>query len=187
MKKLILASASPRRKELLSQLGYVFDVVVSDYYEKVFSNNPVEVAKTFAFEKAQSVFNGVQEKNNVVVLGVDTVVYYNGEILMKEENRNNAFETLKKLSGKKHTVISGFSIITNDNVYTDYDLSEVVFNDLSDEDINKYLDSELYKGKAGCYGIQDGYSLVKEYHGSLNNVIGLPTEKIINILDVFLR
>ena len=187
MKKIVLASNSPRRKELLSALGYNFDIMVSDYEEKVFSSDPIEIATTFALGKAKDVFMKIKNKGDYIVIGADTVVFLDGEILGKAKDEQSAYKTLKKLSGKTHTVITGFAILTNEVAHVDYDLSKVTFANLSEEQINAYLQSGLYKGKAGCYGIQDGFSLVEKHLGSLNNIIGLPTEKITIILKELIR
>ena len=185
--KLVLASNSPRRKELLNKMGYQFEVKVSDYEEKVFSLDPIKIATTFALGKAKSVFNLLENKDDVLVLGADTIVYYNGEILGKPNGDIEAFNMLKKLSGKEHKVITGFCLINTDKIITDYDTSNVLFNTLTDQEIDAYIKSGLYKGKAGAYGIQDkGFNLVKSYFGSLNNVIGLPTEKLDEYLKTLL-
>ncbi len=187
MKKIVLASCSPRRKELLSAYGYNFEVVPSDFDEKVFSSDPIGVAKAFAFEKAKNVFEKIEDKENTAVIGADTVVFYNGEILGKESDIRKAHSVLEKLSNNTHAVITGYAIITNKDKFCDYDISYVTFNNLSYNEIMLYLKSGLYLGKAGCYGIQDGYSLVKSYSGSLNNIIGLPIEKIMHTLNLMTK
>ena len=94
---------------------------------------------------------------------------------------------LKKLSGKTHTVVTGYCIISKDSKIIGNDQTKVTFNNLSDELIDEYISSGLYKGKAGSYGIQDGFPLVERYEGSLSNVIGLPTEKIVPIIKSFIK
>ena len=184
--KLILASASPRRKEILQKEGYEFEVITSDYIEQNFTCNPYKTATTFALEKAKDVFNKIGDKN-AIVLGADTVVYFDGEILGKPSDRQDAKRILEKLSSNKHKVITGYAIITNTKTIVGYDKSTVIFNKLSDSQIESYLDSKLYIGKAGAYGIQDGdFNFVKKYKGSINNVIGLPIEKINKILKKIL-
>ena len=132
-------------------------------------------------------FIKLKDKNDCVVIGADTVVFYDGEILGKAKDEQSAYKTLKKLSNKTHTVVTGFAVLTNETQYVDYDISKVTFANLSEERINSYIQSGLYKGKAGCYGIQDGFSLVEKYTGSLNNIIGLPTEKLTSILNKLTR
>ena len=183
--KLILASASPRRKEILQKEGYNFEIITSDYDEKSFTSNPYKTAKTFAFEKAKDVFDKLEDKN-AVVLGADTVVYLKGEILGKPIDRQDAKRILKNLSGNKHMVITGYAIISKQKIIIGYDKSIVIFNKLSESQIESYLDSNLYVGKAGAYGIQDGeFNFVKKHKGSMNNIIGLPIEKIKKALKNF--
>ena len=177
--ELILASNSPRRKEILTNAGFTFKVVSSDYEEKSFCSDPYKTATTFAFNKANSVFSALENKEEVIVLGSDTVVYFNGKILGKPQNELDAFNMLKSLSNNKHIVITGFAILTKDKVIVDFDESEVCFQELADKQIKAYIESGLYKGKAGAYGIQDkDFNLVREYKGSLTNIIGLPIEKV---------
>ena len=184
--KIILASNSPRRKELLKNEGFDFEIVVSDYEEEAFSLDPVKTAVTFSIGKAKSVFDSLVDKDNTVVLGSDTVVFLNGEILGKPKDEGEAREMLKDLSGKTHSVVSGYALVSSGGIVSGYDKTQVTFNDLTDKMIDEYIESGLYKGKAGSYGIQDGYNLVKSYVGSLNNVIGLPTEKITPLLKELL-
>ena len=185
--RLILASNSPRRKEILEKAGFSFNVVSSDYDEQLFSDNPYRTATTFALNKAKSVFNELDNKEENIVIGSDTVVYFNGKILGKPKNEIDAINMLKSLSNNKHTVITGFAIITENKTIIDFDESEVYFSDLTDEQIKAYINSGLYKGKAGAYGIQDkDFNLVKEYKGSLTNIIGLPIEKVQEALNQIL-
>ena len=184
--ELILASNSPRRKELLKTAGFEFLIKQSDYEENSFCLDPIETALTFALGKAKAVFNSLLDKDKVV-LGADTVVYLNGKILGKPKSIDDAVNTLKSLSGKTHTVVTGYAIITKDKTVCDYCKTLVTFNNLSEETIKKYIDSGLYKGKAGSYGIQDGFNLVEKHEGSLSNVIGLPIEKVAPILKEFIN
>ena len=181
--KLVLASNSPRRKELLKKGGYDFTVISSSFEEKISVLDPISVAESFSFGKAINVYNSLKNKDNVIVLGADTVVYYNGIILPKPENELKAREMLNTLSGEKHEVITGYALIAKNLKEIGHDITKVEFNKLSDELIDEYIKSGLYNGKAGGYGIQDGYPLVKRYTGSLNNVIGLPTELVFPILN----
>lgn len=185
--ELILASNSPRRKELLSDEGFTFSVVSSEYEEKAFTLDPIKTTLTFALGKAMDVFNKVQDKSNTVVLGADTIVYNDGVILNKPNGDEQAREMLKGLSNKTHKVITGYCIVSEKEVVSDYVTTLVTFNDLSDELISSYVKSGLYKGKSGSYGIQDPYPLVKCFDGSMNNVIGLPTEAIVPHLKRMLK
>ena len=176
--ELILASNSPRRKELLEKHGFTFKVISSEYEEKEFSNDPVKTAKTFSYNKAKDVFDRLEDKGEKVVLGADTVVYYKGKILGKPKSKEQAYNMLKTLSANAHVVITAYAIISEKKQIVKSVKTKVLFNQLSNEQIKTYLDSNLYVGKAGSYGIQDGYNLVKKYKGSLNNVIGLPVERL---------
>lgn len=179
MKNLVLASASPRRKDLLTEFGFNFSVIVSDYEETLsFSMPPKDLAVNFAYNKAQSVFNSIKDKSSVVVLGADTIVVLEGNILGKPKNAQDAINTLKLLSNNTHSVITGYSIISSTGVLNGYVESKVSFNNLTEELIIKYVKTGKPLDKAGSYGIQDGYDLVKEFIGSKNNVIGLPIELI---------
>lgn len=186
MKKLILASNSPRRSELLKNYGFNFEIVASDYEETQLNSDPVLTAKTFAKGKAQSVFDKLSDKS-FVVLGADTVVYYDGKILGKPSSREQAYDMLKLLSGKTHQVITGYCLVDCERCLLKSEKSLVTFNELTAEQIYKYLDSGLYNGKAGSYGIQDGFNLVKSCKGSVNNVIGLPVEIIAPEIDEWLK
>ena len=169
----------------MAKEGFDFEIITSGYEEKNFSPNPYKTAKTFAYEKAKDVFNKVCD-DNVVVLGADTVVYLKGEILGKPIDRQDAKRLLKKLSGNKHKVITGYALISNKKAIVGYDKSTVIFNKLTDEQIESYLDSNLYVGKAGAYGLQDGeFNFVKKFVGSMNNIIGLPIEKVKKALKKF--
>lgn len=183
--KLVLASNSPRRKELLEKAGFKFEIISSDYDETGFSDNPVLTAETFAVGKAQAVFSAVKE--GVAVIGADTVVFEGGEILGKPKSQEEAEKMLKRLSGKTHSVVTGYAVITSDKIISGSVTTEVTFNNLSDELIGEYIKSGLYKGKAGSYGIQDPFPLVKSYKGSLTNVIGLPIETIVPILEKIVK
>lgn len=183
--KLVLASNSPRRKELLEKAGFKFEIISSDYDETGFSDNPVLTAETFAVGKAQAVFSAVKE--GVAVIGADTVVFEGGEILGKPKSQEEAEKMLKRLSGRTHSVVTGYAVITSDKIISGSVTTEVTFNNLSDELIGEYIKSGLYKGKAGSYGIQDPFPLVKSYKGSLTNVIGLPIETIVPILEKIVK
>ena len=179
--RLILASNSPRRKELLAEFGYPFSIVVSDFDEKAFSTDPIITATQFAKGKAESVFNLLTD-NDCVVIGADTVVYNEGVILNKPANDFAATNMLKFLSGKTHSVITGYCIKSANTCQCGYVETKVTFNNLTDRLVADYVKSGLYKGKSGSYGIQDPFPLVKDYQGSLNNVVGLPTETIFPII-----
>lgn len=167
----VLASASPRRKELLSQILTEFEVQPATAEEKVnISLFPEQMACALAESKCDEVFNKNPQKT---VIGCDTIVVFGGKILGKPKDREDAIQTLKALSGKTHYVITGVCVRNRFNKLVDFDKTEVKFNVLTDEFITKYVDGGSPMDKAGSYGIQDG-GVVREYFGSYTNVVGLP-------------
>ena len=184
--KLILASNSPRRKELLKECGFSFEIKVSDFDERAFSNDPFITATAFAKGKAQSVFDSLTVKESHVIIGADTVVFMDGKILNKPTDEKDAFQMLESLSGKTHSVVTGYCVMSSKRISFGSVETLVTFNQLTTQVINEYIKSGLYKGKAGSYGIQDPFPLVKSYEGSLNNVIGLPTETLFPIINEFM-
>ena len=175
----ILASASPRRKELLSYILTNFEVVPSETDEEVnLSLFPEKMACALAERKCDEVFKKNRQKT---VIGCDTIVVYNGEVLGKPKDRAEAVATLKKLSGKTHFVITGVCVQNRFKKVVNFEQTEVKFNLLTDEFIESYVSGGSPMDKAGSYGIQDE-GVVKEYFGSYTNVMGLPvtlTKKMI--------
>lgn len=178
--KYILASASPRRRELLAQILPVFDVCPAEAEEKYnVSLFCEDVALSLAESKCDEVFNRFPE---ATVIGCDTIVCLGKEILGKPKNREDAAGMLGKLSGKTHFVITGVCVQNRYKKLLEYDKTEVRFNILSDEFIKLYVDGGSPLDKAGAYGIQDG-GLVKEYFGSYTNVVGLPVTLVRKMLE----
>lgn len=176
----VLASASPRRKELLSQVLQKFEVVPSDADEKVnISLFPEQMACALAEKKCDGVFALNPYKT---VIGCDTIVVFGGEVLGKPKDRDDAVNTLKKLSGKTHFVVTGVCVRSPFKKLVGFDKTEVKFNILSDEFIKNYVDGGSPMDKAGSYGIQDE-GVVKEYFGSYTNVVGLPVNLSKKLLD----
>ena len=184
--KLILASNSPRRKQILLERGYEFSVLASSYSEQDIEKHPIETAKDNALGKALEVFNSIDDKD-AVVLGADTVVYIDQKLLGKPTSKQNAIEMLRSLSGKTHVVVTGYAVITSTRRIVGASESKVTFNELSDELILSYVSTGSPLDKAGAYGIQDDFPLVKSYTGELNNIIGLPINDISPILDKILK
>lgn len=175
----ILASASPRRRELLKQIIPKFEVIPAAADEKVnLSLFPEQMACALAESKCDEVYASHTEDT---VIGCDTIVCFGGEILGKPKDRADAFETLKRLSGKTHYVITGVCVRNKYNKLTDFDKTEVKFKVLSDEFIKIYVDGGSPLDKAGSYGIQDG-GIVNEYFGSYTNVVGLPVNLVRKML-----
>lgn len=178
---IILKSSSPRRKELLQSLGYSFQIKVYEVDEEININKtPYENVKELGLKKA---IEKAELDYGSILIGCDTIVVSENRIYGKPKDKVDAFNMLKSLSGKAHEVMSGVGVIYKDKVYNFVDVSKVYFKELSDEDINNYIDTDECYGKAGSYAIQGiGKSLVDHYEGSLNNIIGLPTEKLVEVL-----
>ena len=169
--QLILASQSPRRRELLSDAGIRFTVVPSLFEEKGEGLSPQETVLRFAEGKAEEVFHRYPE---AAVLGADTVVALDGEIFGKPHTENGAKEMLRRLSGRTHSVFTGVCLIADGVKKQAVCETHVTFYELSEEFIEEYVREVRPLDKAGAYGIQDGYSIVKSYEGSYTNVVGLP-------------
>jgi septum formation protein len=179
MRKIVLASASPRRKELLEQCG-VSPEIIASHIEERFSQDhtPEEIAMSLAFQKAMSIAGRLEEG---LVIGADTVVVLDEEILGKPLNYEEAFSMLKSLSGKCHRVVTGYSIIDSEGrgKVVDYETTDVYFRTLSDEEISDYVSTGECNDKAGAYGIQGkGALLVEKIEGCYFNVMGLPISKL---------
>jgi len=183
-RKLILASRSPRRAEILKKEKVEFEVKVPpNFKEESSSSDPVEHVLSLSRRKTTSVSDQVEE---AIILGADTIVVLDGEILGKPQNKEEAFFVLKRLSGRMHKVYTGVTLVNkyNGKMISDYDLTEVKFNHLDKEKLLAYIDTGEPMDKAGAYGIQGmGGFLVERIRGSLDNVIGLPTEKLKQMLS----
>jgi len=184
--EIILASKSPRRKELLKKIVQDFRVVPPDVNEKeIGEKDPVR----FAIEASVFKAKHVGEKfSTALIIAADTVVALEGRIIGKPENYNDAKEILKTLSGSFHKVITGLAVYRKDEerLLTGYELTYVKFNILKEEEIDKYLASGDYADKAGGYAIQrEGDSFVEKIEGDYDNVVGLPSRKLKKLLDRF--
>lgn len=178
--KYILASASPRRRELLKEILKDFETIPAESEEKVnISLFPENMATALAEQKCDEVFKKYPE---ATVIGCDTIVVFQGEILGKPKDRADAIKTLKMLSGKTHFVITGVCVQNKYKKLIDSEKTEVIFERLSDEFIEKYVDGGSPMDKAGSYGIQDG-GVVKEFYGSYTNVVGLPVNLTKKLID----
>ena len=178
--KLILASNSPRRRELLSKLDYPFEVIPSNCEEITASVNPTDIVQDLAQLKAREVFSAHRDS---VVIGCDTVVDFNGEIMGKPKNHADAVRMLNELSGNTHYVHTGVCILSPVGEWLFCDSTKVVFRKLSDSEIRRYVDNGDADGKAGAYGIQDDSCFAASYEGDFDNVVGLPTARVLEILD----
>lgn len=180
---IILASASPRRKEILENINVKFDIVKSDIDEVILEDElPPQVVMRLAFEKSMDVAKSNQES---LVIGADTIVVFNNIILGKPKDKEDARNTIKLLSGNTHEVITGISLInlSANKKIIDYVVSKVKFKDLSEDDINDYINTGESLDKAGAYGIQGyGSLLIEEIQGDYFNIVGLPISKLSDLV-----
>lgn len=184
-KKIVLASASPRRRELLQNMGLDFEIITSDGAEQVFENElPQDIVKRLSSEKALNVAKRAPY-DDCIVIGADTVVAIDGKILGKPVDEGDAKRMLTLLSGRTHKVYTGVSVIetTSGERVSDYVETEVKFVNLTERQIEKYVSSGEPMDKAGAYGIQDlGAMLVEKINGDYFNVVGLPVSRLARIL-----
>ena len=178
--KIILASNSPRRRELLSGLGLDYEVRIIKDIDESYPNTlkgediPIYISKA----KAQAYLSTL--KDDEMVITADTIVYTNGKVLGKPTDKDDALRMLKELSGHSHQVITGVCITTRDFQKSFASVTDVTFDSLSDEEINYYIDKYKPYDKAGAYGIQEwiGFIGVSAINGSYFNVMGLPVQKL---------
>ncbi|MDD6702952.1 MAG: Maf family protein [Clostridiaceae bacterium] len=177
MTDIILASASPRRSELMTLAGFRFDVICADIDEIVPEKAlPQEVVMSLALQKAQAV---AKDHRKSAVVGSDTVVALDGKILGKPRSEKEAAEMLRSLSGRIHKVFTGVAIICGEKVTSFFEETEVEFYPLTDQEILDYVATGEPMDKAGAYGIQGrGAVLVKRINGDYFNVMGLPISKV---------
>ena len=188
-KKIILASKSPRRKELLENLGLEFEIDCPQADEESIDKNiPVSLyVKELAMLKAASAAKrALSERKKAYVIGADTVVYSGGKILGKPSDEKDAFAMLKTLSGTMHEVYSGICVIDTEsgNTAAKSVKTEVFFRELTDEQIMRYIDTQEPMDKAGAYGIQGiGSLLVEKINGDYFNVVGLPVSELAQLME----
>jgi septum formation protein len=178
--RLVLASASPRRRQLLALLGRPFTVVAADVDESVHEREPAATAvERLAVAKAHAVGT-----SGVVVVGADTVVVLDGDLLGKPRDDAHAIETLRRLSGRAHEVLTGVAVVSEDEVRSWVVATSVEFGVLAPEQIHAYVAGGEPSDKAGAYAIQgDGGRFVTEARGSWHNVVGLPLARLALELD----
>ncbi|MBU3839664.1 MAG: septum formation protein Maf [Candidatus Ruminococcus intestinipullorum] len=187
MKKIILGSASPRRKELLEQMGMEFEIFISHKAEEYTSVKPEDIAAELALRKAENVASEIEAKNTIVI-GADTIVVQDGKVLGKPKDRANAFEMLHSLQGKAHQVYTGIAVLNYDesgqvNVHNDVVKTEVYVHAMSEEEIKNYIATGECDDKAGGYGIQGKFAVfIEKIEGDYYNVVGLPISHLYQIL-----
>ena len=189
MKKIILASMSIDRKEILKRAGISFEIFAPDVNENEYKkkiSDPILLVKELAKAKALNVKKKLSNgKKDLIIISADTIVEFQGKIIGKANNEEDAFIMLKFLKNQTHNLITGIAIteIGSEKLIVDYEISKVCFSDLSDEEIHSYINTGEWKGRAGSYSIRDKASIfVKYINGSSSNVIGLPMYKVFNIL-----
>ncbi|MCS3867478.1 septum formation protein [Chryseobacterium ginsenosidimutans] len=180
--KLLLASQSPRRKELLGSLGFEFELVKIDCEEIVPEHIKVGESAAYLSELKADAFRKLEEDE--VLLTADTVVAIDNQFLGKPQDEDDARKMLKLLSGKTHQVYTGITIKTLDKTITETDVADVEFDEISDSEIEFYIQNYKPFDKAGSYGIQEwlGMSKIKNINGSFYTIMGLPTHLVYKIL-----
>ena len=175
----ILASQSPRRRELLARTGLEFDVIPSDVNEKITKEVPSDVVMELAHQKAENVYAKITDPDDYTVIGSDTIVVYRDEILGKPADKQEAYDMLSMLADRTHQVYTGVSLLIWKNgrkiIRTFYEKTEVTFYPIMREDLLSYIATGDPMDKAGAYGIQGDFAIhVKSINGDYNNVVGLP-------------
>ncbi len=182
--KIYLASLSPRRRELLGQIGLEFEVKVSNVQEQITAVEPGKVVEELSEQKAKAVLDSLEDKEELLVIGADTVVAAGGSILGKPENSRHSAEMLRTLAGDAHAVYTGVTLYHRTaegkvECKTFHEMTKVVFFPMSEEEISEYVATGDCMDKAGAYGIQ-GFCAryIKGIEGDYNNVVGLPVGRL---------
>ena len=185
--RLILASRSPRRQQLLNELGLHFEVVLNDWTESYPPDlKGAEIALHVATEKAKALKSGI--KDDEIILTADTIVWCNNRVLDKPSNRSDALRILRQISGNTHEVITAVCLLSASNQTSFCSSTKVTFSELSEEELNYYIDNFKPYDKAGAYGIQEwiGIAACSSIEGSYFNVMGLPVEQVYHELQKFI-
>lgn len=189
MKKIILASKSIDRREIFKRAGISFEIFSTDIDEDVYKRDTKDVIELVReLAKAKALFAKQKLMNNnldAIIVAADTVVEFNGQIIGKAKNEEEAFQMLKLIMGRVHRLITGIAITETQKrkIIVEADTTLVEFLELSDEEIRDYVKTNEWKGRAGAYSIRDKASLfINKIHGSSSNVIGLPMQKLYLIL-----
>ena len=181
--RIILASASPRRQELLTQIGLSFEVCPSEWEEVTDKELPEEVVQELSYHKAMEVYERNVTEEGTVVIGADTIVACGGQILGKPGNRERAEEMLGKLQGGTHQVYTGVAFVWKEKGRTEtagfYECTDVRVYPMTEEEIRCYVETGEPMDKAGAYGIQGGFAaFIQGICGDYNNVVGLPVGRV---------
>lgn len=182
MKRIILASQSPRRRELLTQIGLKFEVIPSTVEEVNTSTNSVEVVQELAQQKARDVAEVAgreMAKDSLLVIGADTIVVYEGKILGKPGDKEDAVRMLTMLQGKEHSVYTGVALLSGEQEIVFAEETRVQMCPMTPEEILWYVNTGEPMDKAGAYGIQGLCArFIRQIQGDYNNVVGLPVGRI---------
>ena len=189
MKKIVLASASPRRRELLSQVGIIFEVKPASGEERITSTEPSKGVEELSCQKAMFTAHALEKEQaddlaDILVIGADTIVSYEGKILGKPSDPKAAVDMLSMLQGNTHQVYTGVTVLVREEeswkVHTFHECTDVIFYPVTQEEITEYVNSKDPMDKAGSYGIQGAWgAYVKGIRGDYNNVVGLPVARLI--------
>lgn len=189
MRKIVLASASPRRRELLSQVGITFEVKPASGEERITSTEPSKVVEELSFQKAMFTARALEKEQaddlaDILIIGADTIVSYEGKILGKPSDPEAAVKMLGMLQGNTHQVYTGVTVLVREEenwkVHTFHECTDVIFYPVTKEEIAEYVNSKDPMDKAGSYGIQGAWgAYVKGIRGDYNNVVGLPVARLI--------
>ena len=187
MLELVLASASPRRLNLLEALGLKCAVLPQDIDESPLpAEKPENLVKRLALAKAKSAISTLSETDHRLVLGADTIVVCDGQILGKPQNKSDGLAMLELLSSRTHQVLTAVALMNHITQAETMSLTEVSFTTLSDDEIDAYWESGEPLGKAGAYAVQGlGAMLVNKIHGSYSGVVGLPIFETVDLLKIF--
>lgn len=185
--KVILASKSPRRQQLLKGMDIDFEVMVKDVDESFPDSIKGKDIALMLSERKAKAFDADELPENFLLITADTIVLVDEDVLNKPSDSNEAMEMLKTLSGREHSVVTAVTLRTGKLLHSFYEISAVSFGKLSDEEIAWYVTHYMPMDKAGAYGIQEwiGYVAIASVHGSFFNVMGLPTHRLFLELKKF--
>lgn len=189
MKKIILASGSPRRRELLEQIGLDFEVIPSDAEEKITKHIPSQVVEELSLQKAEDVAARVSQG---IIIGADTVVCQDGQIMGKPGSREEAYRMLRRIQGNTHSVYTGVTVLVKEaeqEICRTFSCeTKVHVYPMTEAETEAYVDTGDPMDKAGAYGIQGRFAAwVKAIEGDYNNVVGLPVSALWQVLKEYVR